>query len=390
MLLIGEKIRRIPFMGNQLTSNHQLTEDEIFLEGFDFDLVFIDWITIREEHTGQFTELNDGCVIKYDRDGGIIYTSELTMPVVGSYDSSLRIRITSQILEISYNPSKWHRPDNLYGLTFDQVLIQINNILHKLDQPNITIGKRVAMPTQQNGLQKYAYTGAQVTRIDVTINLKTGSEFNLADYEHALMRVTKPRYKNSRKKNTLYWGAGSNKTIKYYPKHVELVTTRNLKRARDPEYIKRLSLHCRTNGLARIEVKYGRHALRALHLRATGDITHAKLVEQFSKDILPMLKPFPKIDTRILTNTELGIWYQHQQGVDLKSKMSSSAFSRWQKRFLDKFGYDISEPVSELDQTIEQQQKDYSHIKLEAAKPPSWYKMPEEINEDQHELKFPR
>ncbi len=326
--------------------------------------VFIDWINIREPNKGQFSELNNGRIIKIDKSGEIQFTVETTMPIVGTHDTSFRIRVTSEMLEISFNPSRYNRLENLYGLTINQVFTLINVILKSLNQPSLSKGEKHT--TQKDEI---FYTGAQITRLDVTINISTGSPSNLTDYIYTMSQSTIPRLTTTRKKNTVYFGKNSTyRTLKIYSKHLELIE-KNLPKTNNPDYINKLATDCKNKGIARIEIKYGANFLRKNNLRATAHITHEKIVKLFMKDIQPMTKDIKQLEIDDLSNGELGSLMMYLAGIDLKTRLSHQTYYKHKKR-LKEIGYDIG------NNNLIRLETKPKIITLVAATPPDWYKHP--------------
>jgi len=329
-----------------------------------FERAFVDWLSIREPNEGQFEPLNDGYVISIDSDGVERFTTSKSLDVEGSFSSCCRVRVTDREREISFNPSRWNRADNLFGLRFEQAVERANDVLASFGQPPLAAGECVQLSDGSFG-----YTGAIVTRVDVTANILTGNAPSLADYFWHVTGLKFDRVETRRKRNTVYFGSDSRKRIvKMYLKHVELRSNNSA----DPEYVRAVAEWCESVGLARLEVRYGRDWLRLNGLRALGNISHVALVEQFEKDVSPMLQEFDELNLDALTTLQKGIFAMYLNGFDIREEVSKSAFYRHRKAIKAATGYDIN------NRNVSRLEAKPRKIVLREAEPPEWYRMPEE------------
>ncbi len=92
--------------------------------------IFIDWLSLKHPNNGRYTIMNDGQIINFDKNGEILYHIDKHLNQEGSYSTNIRTRVTKDWLEISFNPSRYNRLDNLYGLTLEQCIKIINQFLH--------------------------------------------------------------------------------------------------------------------------------------------------------------------------------------------------------------------------------------------------------------------
>lgn len=92
----------------------------------------------------------------------------------GSYETRIFIRLVAGKLEVRGNPSAWGRLDNLFGVTLDDGLSIYNQILNDLGLPEFTSGKveQLWLPVEQKFVRNY--TGAHITRVDMTENNAVG------------------------------------------------------------------------------------------------------------------------------------------------------------------------------------------------------------------------
>jgi hypothetical protein len=224
--------------------------------------------------------------------------------------------------------------------------------------------------THQTQKDEIFYTGAQITRLDVTLNISTGSEQNLTDYIYTMSQSTIPRLTTTRNKNTVYFGKNSTyRTLKIYSKHLELIE-KNLPKTQNPEYINKLAINCKQNGIARIEIKYGSKFLRKNGLRATSNINHKKIVNLFMQDIKPMTQDIKQLELDDLSNGELGTLMIYLAGIDVKSRLSVRTYYKHKKR-LKEIGYDIG------NSNLIRLEVKPKIITLTASTPPDFYIFPE-------------
>lgn len=331
----------------------------------DFSGACVDWLTIREPNEGQFEPLNDGYVIVIDADGVERYTTSRSLKLEGSFSSSCQVRVTEREREISFNPSRWNRAENVFGVDFAQAVARANDVFGSFGQVPLEPGE--CRQTSDGG---FCYTGAVVTRVDIAWNLKTGSAAALSDYFWHVSGLKLDRVETRRKRNTVYFGRDARKRVaKVYLKHVEL---RERNGADQDDYVLAVADWCERVGVARIEVRYGRDFLRSNGLRGLGNVTQDKLIAQFQEDVQPMLEEFDDLNLSELSNAELGCFLAYVQGMDVKERYKQSMFYQHRKRIKEVTGYDIAnDNVTRLEPKARK-------IVLEAAEPPDFYRMPEE------------
>lgn len=132
--------------------------------------VFVDYLTIRQVHVEDLPIINGGQVIRIDQDGEVEYVVDARVGLEGSFDSRVEIRCDGHQVEFSGNIARYGRSDNLFGYSFVESIRRVNELLISLDLPPFTPGK----------LHRYAdtgwvWSGARVSRIDITCNYVTGS-----------------------------------------------------------------------------------------------------------------------------------------------------------------------------------------------------------------------
>lgn len=305
--------------------------------GWNLDAVFVDWLTIRQPNDGRYAPINDGRVIRLDATGEVVYETAITLKVEGSFDSSVRLRVTPDFLEISGNPSRFDREHNLLGFRFEDAIAVFNRVLASFDLLPLVESERRRKSRNRtvwdSGVSSVVDdVGYAVLRVDVTLNVDTGSRGNLAAYLRFLRRQTLPRKRTEAYPGSVYFTAQSYR-VKVYDKAAEL-RKRGLFGSREA-----VAEWCDAQGIARVEVQLNREYLRRNDLRY--GLSDAKLVDVFSKEVSALPKECNEVDLSLLTNGELGILMSWRGGFCVKDLWAKSAFYRYRKSILEKVGYDI-------------------------------------------------
>ncbi|MEQ6340121.1 MAG: hypothetical protein M3A44_00360 [Gammaproteobacteria bacterium] len=179
----------------------------------------------------------------------------------GSYSSTLRIRCDGQRVTVGGNPSRWQRPDNLFGYaTLEDCVAVYNRVLLELGLPPFSkCTKFDWLQSGDNDRSRLWTDGAVITRIDWTRNLGVGRD-NVLPFlrglsTQALNRGKLPYlYPNGR---TTDWNKGSSwRYDKIYDKGHDMACRKKLKKLKTDEerdYYKRLIDYCEEMGIAREE-----------------------------------------------------------------------------------------------------------------------------------------
>jgi len=296
--------------------------------------MYIDWLTIQQDNSnGYFSPVSDGTVVKYDPQENPVWQTACGYQHKGSYESSARIKIDERSASLSFNPSRFNRPDNVSGVTWDEAINIANSIMAEFGQNPFQ-----AAPTKSsNGL--VLFPGATITRIDVCENYKTGTHCNAQTYIRALSQTRISRNTTSRKGDTVYFNKGSErKTLKAYIKGPEILSrTKHL-----TDYRLHLGNELTEYGIIRLEAKYSAKELRRHNLRNLASITHQKLEAHFMADKDKMKHEVHEENLDSLTQNEIGILRMWQSGDNVRDYIKSSAFYKHRKNIKLKTGYDIA------------------------------------------------
>lgn len=192
---------------------------------------FCDWISASQTFDFPVTQYVKG--INHYIDGE---TGECTRetghgkPLEGSYNTSLHIQALGHRVTVRGNVGRFGRLDNVFGYSVDQCKRLVNDHLARLDLPRFTDGDRVDSAGTKSTKPTRWYTGAKVSRLDLTENYETGSMSNAQDFKYWLRSQRIGKLETSYKQNTVYFGKDSTyKTIKVYLKGPEIKNHRHIK-----------------------------------------------------------------------------------------------------------------------------------------------------------------
>lgn len=234
-------------------------------------MVFLDWLSIYQDHeAGTLPRVGSELVCYLDLDGELKRELVKGYQHPGSWDTSLRVRCDGTRVEVSGNPSKYGRLDNLFGFLDVRAAVGVyNRVLAELGLPPFTAmdapGK--ARDRQHSRDDGVAYRGARITAVHITKNLAVGRG---CERDYLRWASTIVHHGESGKLypdgNTTTWGEGSERVmIEYYNKanelrrhRVERTSTeghRYCPLEEDEGYRGRLVDWCESQGIVRHEVK---------------------------------------------------------------------------------------------------------------------------------------
>lgn len=182
--------------------------------------IFIDWVTIRQDRPeGGVPVLNGGKVIRIDADGSVEWQVDQRLGLEGSFDTRVDVRCDGYQVEFSGNIARYNRRDNLFGYEWDETISRINSLLNLYSIPPFTKGKLFRFADTG-----WTWTGARVSRIDVTMNYATFSEDAIQAVMSSIAGHHIGRQKGTLRPDgaTIEYGSGSKYVYgKIYAKHVE-------------------------------------------------------------------------------------------------------------------------------------------------------------------------
>lgn len=240
--------------------------------------MFIDWVTIRQDHgEGSLQKINGGLVMAIDSDGSVEYIVERRVGLEGSFDSRCQIRCDGAVVEFSGNIARFNRKDNLFGYQWEETISRINELLNLYSLPPFTSGKLYRFADSG-----WTWTGARVSRIDITMNVACFSESGMNAVLRALagQHVGRQKGQLSIDGATVEYGRGSKYVYgKCYAKHVEFKNHRRKKSGAhvDDEVID----FCQRLGVLREEFTLKSRFLTQRALCYLGSISHMELQSVF-------------------------------------------------------------------------------------------------------------
>lgn len=325
--------------------------------------VFIDYLTIRQVHSGgNLPIINGGRVLRIDSDGEIEYLLDTRHGLEGSFDSRVEVRCDGHQVEFSGNISRYGRSDNLFGYTFAESIKRINALLASLGLPPFTAG--LPFIFAEKGL---TWSGAKVSRIDITCNYATGS---MQDCEALLRNMAGQhvgRQKGSLSVNgaTVEYGRGSKYVYgKLYCKTTELKKHRVKKSGQ--HVTDEVITFCESHGVIREEFTLKSRFLLQNGLAYLGSITDAKLLEVYNmRTQLQRLEAVKYENFNDLPKHLRATYVSWKFGYPIE--LSRAAFYRHRSALLA-YGVDISIPSN-----VQMLPIRVKTITLTALSAPDWY-----------------
>lgn len=330
---------------------------------------FCDWISIYQRHLGsQLPKLCDGAFLRIDVNGECVNTTLKKLRIEGSHDTSVYVRCDGETVWFEGNASRFGRPDNVFGYTFGQCIERINGLMRDLDLPAFTEGDRFI--TNFKGQPRSVWTGAMVTRVDMTQNFMTGSKEDAYHFMRWLSGQQASRLKTGThgEGETVDFGRGSRRIYsKAYLKGPEL-----RRHAKGDSYIEQLADWCDLVGLVRFESTYKATKLHdmACHYLGGFDMKQLEIDFEQRKEVLSRASAEIE-DLASLPKHYLSTYRMWQAGDDVVSRLSLATFKRHRRALLP-YGVDIA-----VKSNVLQMKSKTRVIQLGPVSPPDWYELPE-------------
>jgi hypothetical protein len=334
--------------------------------------VFVDWVTIRQQHTGRdLPRVYSGVNTREDRDGIIECQTVLREKVVGSFDDTMWVRCDGTSVEFDGNISRWDRRDNVFGYSLPETIARINRLLGRFQLPPFTVGDR--MRFADSGV---VWTGARLSRLDITCNYATGSA---ADAERVIIalgqhHVGRLKGQVTPDGATVLYGYGASGTSggtkyvsgKCYIKHVEL--RNNLKKKSGSHVDSDLIDWCRSLGIVREEFTLKSRFLTQSGLCWLGEIEPSHLFSIYRRRTqFRRFRDMELKDTSALSAGARGTLARYEQGEP--HGLTRPTFYRHRSEILKTVGIDIS-----VTRNVEKVVLPVKIIELQAMVAPEWYR----------------
>jgi Phage X family/Phage replication protein CRI len=352
-----------------------LVTPSVCLTGETFDTeapFFLDWITVAQDHpAGGLPVIDSGAVWAADADGAIQWKTTQRVQHQGSFETSVNVRCDGFRVEFSGNVSRFGRPDNLFGFGWRECFRRINAILAYYELPPFTAGECVQRPNGR-GAFVTTWTGARISRLDLTANYEAGS----AEAAHLVLQYLGTQH-NGRKNGrvlgngeTVDWGkkAGAKTARQYwkaYIKHLEL--------QRHGTADERVVEYCRERGIVRFEGTLRTKTLTDLGCAYLGEYERGwamgQLVILFNEQSAVMSRAERSTDDLDELPRHLRATARdYLAGMDLTATLSRATFFRHRRDLLS-YGIDISV------RNVSPFQPRVRVVQLRAAEVPSWYQL---------------
>ncbi len=348
-------------------------------------LAMIDWLSVSQNHVEPHEPFGADLVLHTDPETGEVTREHIVgFQHQGSFDTSLRIRSDGHRVEVSGNPSRFNREDNLFGFTAMADCMQLyNELLASLGLPLFTKG--TADDVWDNAKTGHAQIleGCHFSRVDLAWNYETGSDRN-ADLALRALSACSRRGKAPKVEPSgmVHWGSADYARAKYYNKGRELKAHGN-KKAVKTLYRDNIREYCQHHGIVRFEVGLGRKLLHEKKMNGWvlwNDETASELARKYDRandmqasttsyqEIAAELEKYDLPRTRALRAQHAAMaWLA---GEDLRQSMSKSAFYRVAAD-LSMVGLDVKIPCN-----IQSLAVQVRTVDLRPSQAPAWYQHP--------------
>ncbi|WP_411959593.1 phage/plasmid replication protein [Pseudomonas sp. s4] len=271
--------------------------------------MFIDWLTISQEHQHDLPIVCDVLTLTIDANTNeVLSTRQPRFKHEASFSTSVTVHVQGRKVRVEGNPSRVGRLDNLFGFSsIEQCVSVYNSLLREYGLPGFTRCTRLDIRQGQSGAKSgdRIADGAKIERVDLTTNVSLG-EGNVLAY---LRGVSSQRighsigflYPNGR---TVAWtpkGNGKGGRLQYrkaYDKAFEMDQNclPKIKRvfgedSQEYKYVQRVKDYCAQEGVVRMEQELKSEYLQREALCYWGLFDERRLAELHSE--------FLKIDEKL-------------------------------------------------------------------------------------------
>lgn len=303
----------------------------------------IDWVTAIIPCFHE-KPLNSGRVTKIDSDGSIEWETLTAISVVGSYDSSLRIKTHSvddmgrgTHIYFDGNPVKFLQGHNLFGT--DNLLMLVNGVMEK-----ICSNKSISLSPTDLDRRSWVSGNFKLNRIDCTVMFDVGCTQNALSWiRQAESSATLSHRGRGQitKGSTLYFGKSSRRSsIKFYAKGPEF------KKHSHSYFLNIPSLVSYADKALRCEV-----VLRSLELKHRGlnfgyswdDLIPVEIVNEFIGRInMADITAVTSERTDSIAPSLKAVFELWKSGHDIRAMYPRATFYRYRKALMDALDIDIA------------------------------------------------
>lgn len=262
--------------------------------------MFIDWLSISQEHAHDLPQVCDVFSLKVDaHTGEELSRSQPRFSHEGSHSTFLTIHVSGRKVTVEGNPSRYGRLDNLFGFqNLTQCISVYNAVLAQYGLPPFTPCTFRKLRDGESGskFSDWVTDGARIHRVDLTTNYSVGA----GNVDCYLRGVSSQRigrnigylYPNGK---TVAWtpsGGGKGGRLQYrkiYDKANELVYSQSsllprIKRiygedSNEFKYVSRIHSFCVERGIVRFEQELKSEFLQRENLCHWGLFNESKFLE---------------------------------------------------------------------------------------------------------------
>lgn len=329
---------------------------------------FVDWLTISQEHpAGGLPVVDAGCVMATDEAGELKWKTVRAVTHQGSFETSISVKCDGNRVTLSGNLSRFGRPENVFGFDFWECLARANQVLRHYGLPVFSAGERIEFAKDSGRDVRYAWTGARVSRIDLTANFEAGS---MAD-AHAVMQYLGTQHAGRHEGRvlgqgeTVAFGGGKRQYWKAYLKSLEL--------HRHGCADERVISHCESVGLVRFEGTVRSNALTDLGAAYLGDYERgfamSQLVQLFAEKSAVLTRAERSTDDLDELPRHLRATARdYLAGMDTRATLSQATWYRHRTQLLP-YGLDIAV------RNVRPFQPRVRVVELRRAEKPAWYQL---------------
>ncbi|GAB2879440.1 hypothetical protein GCM10027046_04240 [Uliginosibacterium flavum] len=330
--------------------------------------VFIDWLTASQYHpNGGLPVLVGGLNVFYDSRGIPRTERSCSAPVLGSFDTTVRIKCDGFRVCLSGNVGRFGRQDNLFNLDWEGTQRAANRILAANGLPAFTgpgllfDGTGVAETARQDEI----CSGAKVSRLDVTANFAAGSDAQARAVIRWIGSQAVSRCKRGQVGDESVWWANTRYMFKAYRKLAEML-------AHGANSDEAVAAYCLRNGLVRVEIELKRRLLAELKMNDWDDITQEKLEAAYC-DQTEILRRVDRSEEPDLlasipsrSRAYAAAWLR---GEDLSCLVSQATLYRHAKILKD-YGLDVFQP-----RNVVSFPSRVTVIEMQPLEVPDWYEL---------------
>jgi len=326
----------------------------------------VDWLTVSQTHPeGGLPVVSAGAVWACDEAGQVRWKTISRVQHEGSHETSVSVRCDGFRVELSGNVGRFGRPDNVFGFGLAHCIRLANEILAHYGLPPFTPGEMCYRI--RNGEFVHHWTGARISRIDLTANYESGGPGNASAVLAYLAQQhkSKQRGRSIPQGETVSWGGGKRQYWKAYNKFLELMAHKCTDQA--------VIDYCKTVGLVRLEGTIRSNALTDLKCAYLGDYVTGWAMPQLIRlfdDAAQIMHRAEKTtdDLDELPKQLRATARDYLAGMDVRNTMSRASFYRHRLKLLP-YGIDLA--VTNITPFKPRVQV----IQLKPAVKPDWYQL---------------